>query len=411
MDKLSKINKDFNESLDDTFSLTKMFKQGGLFAKTVNIILSATVLFGAFKGLETISHTEPKTQYYEMIQEAQETFKNPVEITTNNIKEIAESRADGVFQSHSEGQLVVVVNKTGQGIGGEKQELVDDLLEINNLSNQESSFASTGSSNFNKGIPFSQMMNLSFDSLEGNEIGFLMMSHNNLSGLENFKSINENLDLIVFAHELSHVGTSQNDYQKDLTNNQTYGHELAIEMASDLFSALVVSKANNMDMKETTNLMQEMSLWRKDNLRKYHDTGHSTNIALDSFIKTLNDNPNYFKEVQNLNLKSIDKLSMDYSKEIFNDLNIKAEQNSDLRAEGYEQNVAKMFDLLNYKPSVSLEQKIDKDFKNNIDSLVFVQEKEAEENELYAELTNDIENKEISFRQDSTSLTNSKLKI
>ncbi len=411
MDELSKINKDFNESLDDTFSLTKMFKQGGLFAKTVNIVLSATVLFGAFKGLETISHTEPKTQYYEMIQEAQETFKNPVEITTNNIKEIAESRADGVFQSHSEGQLVVVVNKTGQGIGGEKQELVDDLLEINNLSNQESSFASTGSSNFNKGIPFSQMMNLSFDSLEGNEIGFLMMSHNNLSGLENFKSINENLDLIVFAHELSHVGTYQNDYQKDLTKNQTYGHELAIEMASDLFSALVVSKANNMDMKETTNLMQEMSLWRKDNLRKYHDTGHSTNIALDSFIKTLNDNPNYFKEVQNLNLKSIDKLSMDYSKEIFNDLNIKAEKNSDLRAEGYEQNVAKMFDLLNYKPSVSLEQKIDKDFKNNIDSLVFVQEKEAEENELYAELTNDIENKEISFRQDSTSLTNSKLKI
>lgn len=419
MDELNQINKKFNDTVDDGFSLTKMFKNNGLLSKTINSLLVMSMTVGAFSGVHKIAEmTEPASVHYSLVKEAQASFSNTTVITVDNIAELANSGEDNIYKVENNDQLIVVANgKTFDSGNEHKNEIANDLIELNQIKTGSSPHATFGKKLYNSGVPMTELMTLGFEQQDSTDMSYLVLQDNFLSkslikdNPEKYPILSENDNLFVFAHELNHVTKQQQDHLTDYTSEKhdpsnMFDQVLSREVASDLFAALVIIKVNDFDLKESTQLLQEIDNMRFHNLMVHNDYEHATSIGIKPFNKLLNSSPEMLEQIKNADLQQFDSISMNLGNLSLRELN--AETNNNDKIQDIKPDFQHLAAIQAYDMSFDSMNNFMNDAQNVFEPTQGI---DQQENQLLAELQNNSDGNTIAALQKEKPSNNKKLKL
>lgn len=331
MEELTKINQEFNESIDDSFSLTKMFKKNGLLSKSVNTILTLSIAFGAMKGVsEIVENFDSPSQHYALVKEAQSSFNDVTVITADNIKDIANAKEDNIYQVEGNDQFIVAAyDKNFEIQDSNKNNIINELIELNKIGLGKNPHATHGLRLNNTGVPFSEMINFSFKSQDKSDMGYLVLQEDYFNNQfteeekDKYSLLLENDNLYLFAHELNHITESQFNYDQayEEKGEIILDHVLAREISSDLFASLIIIKTNDYDLEQSSQLLSELSERRKDYLVNHNDFDHSTHLGLDIFKEAINENPTLLDQVKKSSLNKLSNVSMNFGENVFDKIN------------------------------------------------------------------------------------------
>ncbi len=316
-DLLENINNEFNNSLPDSgFSLSKMFKRDGMPSKMVNLLLLTACTTGAFSGnafaSDSLEQNQTKSQVEQSYETMRDTFVDVTDINAKNIVEISESNEGGVYNFHGSDRLIALTFDSN--LDNLKPE-AKNWLDVNNLNTANESRAVFKIKQDD--IAYANIANYDYsqDNVELTE-NQLEMFHPDYvpENAREIKTItpdetpmlHQNHDLFVLAHELSHL----NDNQVDLTvnNNEMTKIEktLTKEAASDIFGIMAVSKAKDLNLDDTIQLLDDVSQWRSDNVSLHKDVEHGTTPILNEFKENITNNPEMFDDIKSLDFNNLD---------------------------------------------------------------------------------------------------------
>ncbi len=356
---LESMDEIFNESLpEDGFSLTKMFDKNSLPVKTVNLLLLTACTAGAFNvqakelvqsDLYNSNITAEKTLATDMLKDA---YADPTIITADNLESIADDLNTGVYTMEGSDRLVVLSfngedsdhsevannwidsfyvgdrlesyaivdydysdisyvnidanNKENQEYKN-NQNWLDDVVwddEVENLNTNETSLIDDGfvtETTFDEEVPNSDIEQ---------EINL-----NEITPDSEMTLLQENFDLRVLAHELSHTNKKQRDYIDDFPEDGLDLEKiLQAESTSDLFSILAVSKIKKYNQEETLGMISDLSDDRNDYLVNHNDFVHSTMLSLSTLSNALENNDGLLDDLKSLSLEEIDSVVFKMSK-------------------------------------------------------------------------------------------------
>lgn len=405
MDKLAEINQEFNNSLDDSFSLTKIFKKDSLLNKAVLSILMASVFSGAFSFLK---NTDDAYKNQVLIEKAQDVFSDVDTITSENIKSIANNNETKVLKL-SNGKLVVVVhNQELKDL--EKNKIVNELTDLNNINGDVSKIYASNGANIRvfRDSPLRNIKNMSFDRYDGQDLGYIYLK--GIDGIKNQGFYNHLKSFEyehIFNHELNHLSplmSEDNIKAQDFDLNILKTTKLFSEMSADMFSLMTIIKTNDLNKKEALDVLYDVIHFRTDNLVYHSDYEHATQSMLYSFSNMIAEDPNFIENLKKLSLEDYDQIAFNYAKPHFNKLiekmNEKFDPKTDVNLEAF-----KTETLLNFEMKDKDKKEINEDFKADLE--IFVQKAENKKNlEMLRNQMSDLMEDRPSLNQNTQKLKN-----
>lgn len=325
MEELIKINQSFNNELDSSFSLTKMFKKGNLLMETVNKILTVSLCIGALSQMPTvIEHLEPASMNHALEVETKSLYSDSIKINKENIKSLSDSGMDNIYQSYNQDQLIVTA--VGNKFTSEdpvKEALSNKLLKINSKP-LTGNYASHGGYDINKIRPLSEMMRFNFEEPDKTSISFMVLDPEvfeyDVNFQKNYPTLFKHKSLFVFAHELNHITNAQTVYANNASNDNIIPIEVAKETSSDIFGAIVVMQSENLSHSESIELLDDLIKFRLNSHHMHGDLDHATYSGLSKLKNIIEVNPEIIEQLKMLDLEKLDEVVMGFSSELYSNM-------------------------------------------------------------------------------------------
>lgn len=306
MNKLSELNKQFNESLesfDNSFQLTKAFFQKKIVSNTVNTILISSVLFGALKIMDEIPSVNKflADTGIQINKDYYENFEEPEDISFDKLVALSKSKEDGVYQFPKTKQSFILTF--------DKKFETDDII-MNDYANYYIDL---------QDIELGQNLSTRIDNMY-----YISIVDQEMPSLSNRSLLNKNKTLFVLSHELSHLNSRQTSYYNkynhlisDKKDANLFSPKNTKEATSDLFAISVVIKDQNLSINNANQLIDEVMELRRSAFLDYQDVNHITNFALITFKNLINDNVQSLDRIKKMNIEEIDNLVADVSESSF----------------------------------------------------------------------------------------------